>query len=462
MNLFKSRMEKLRDKMKRHGMRQISVWVPKEDGNWLREVFSRVGDNTVEGQCFRNFLKPAFMRRRAPGRRYPSNFLACEIDGAYIGVGNEVAPIGGRIYNFTDTLIELSPSEAQDLENEVEQAIEKVLANFLKKNALSGKVRNTTGVVTDRNFLRDVELDIMEDEVFERSETRIVQDFTDHAFARNRPIVQDQSIYKFLGFGNAPSTCQIVEDTTPEGGVYVAFIHIPHAGTSPTNMIQELADEIKRSRYPDIPSDKITWLDVWPNNVRAPGSIYQSGKIAGECWEMEAPRINTVTFEGEGFSNPNWTAHEGVQEATKTKIHEAICRRIDMESRSHFDTLNVERAQNGQSILHFVMPKEMRRGYGRHYVDILFEDDPSVRLVMALISASPSGMGRETEPLLVFSKPGTLEFRGQPDLDNLARRWPSLRRLLDRSDYSWDDPDFQEVCELANIDWRQAMMEFKG
>jgi hypothetical protein len=462
MGFFKSRMAKLRDGMKRSGMRQISIWVPKEQADWLRELFSRIGENTVDGHFFRNFLNPILYRRRAPGRRFPSNFLNCEIDGAYIGVGQKNAPIGGRIFNFTDTLIELSPIEAQELESELDEAIGRILTNFVKKNSLSGKIRNTTSVITDKHFLRDVELDIMNDESFERSESRTIQGYTEYAYSQGQPIIQDESIYKFLGFWNAPSRCQIVEDKTTDGDLFVAFIHIRYAGTSPTNMIEELCDEIKRTRYPDTPAANLTWLDVYPEETLRPGTRYHNNLLTGDCWEMDLPRINQVTFEGAKFSAPTWSTPEDLPDSTRTKIHEAICCRIDKEAQAHFEILGQERRKKNLPALHFVMPKEVREGYGKHYVDVLFESTPEVRLVIALIPASPAGMGRNTEPLLAFSRPGGLDFRSQPELGNLAKHWPCLRILLEKDTYSWDDAEFREVCKLAGIGWEQAQKDFEG
>lgn len=464
MNFFKNRTEKQRDKMKRRGMRSVATWVPDDEAEWLKVVFSRIGENSVDGQCFRNFLKPTLSRRRAPGRRYHSNFLEMEIDGPYVGAGSETAPIGGRIYNRTDTLYEFRPDEALDFEAEVKDAIGRVLSDFIKRKSLEGKVRNNTGVITDPYFLRDTKLEILDDESFERRECLAVQDFIERSFARSRPIVHDDSIFRYLGIGHAPSRCQIVEDRTPDGNVFFAFIHIPYGGTSPTNLIEDLCSEIRRTRLSDIPEGQITWLDVYPEEVLRPGMRFHDKVIGGEYWKMDLPRIQQVTFEEEGFSNPTWSRPQALPESMRAKINEAICRRIDKEAQSHFDVLNQER-QNpkvNKPALKFVMPQDIREGYGQHYADIMIEDEPDVRLVIALIPASPAGMGYDTEPLLAFSRPGSLDFMSQPETERLAEHWQELGALLSKDTYSWNDEDFQAVCARAEIDWETAKRDFEG
>ena len=60
-----------------------------------------------------------------------------------------------------------------------------------------------------------------------------------------------------------PSFCQIAH-RKHQGRVQFALIHMPHGGTSPTNMIESLATHFRPHFYPKLDPGLIDWFDVIP------------------------------------------------------------------------------------------------------------------------------------------------------------------------------------------------------
>ncbi|WP_419901116.1 antitoxin MazE-like protein [Kiloniella sp.] len=462
MPFFKSRTAKHRTKMKHEGMRSISVWVPISDAEWLRTLFSRIGENTLEGISFRQFVNPFIWRRRPPGRQYKSTYLQMEIDGLNVGVGNEIAPIGGRIFNHSDTLKELSPEESRDLENDIQNEIGKVINHFIKKNALEGKIDNNASVITDEHFLRKEPLVVVDDYTFKQREILSTHNFVEKCYFHGEEIIKDKSIYKYLGYFNVPSRCQVIEDELDEGKIIIALIAVPNGGTAPYLIREKLCEEIKNTRYPDKSSNDIIWIYGYPEEINMLNGYTGKNEFITETWEMFAPFVRQMSLDNSEDFDPSITSWTDLPTSTKNKIKKAIYGRIEQESQTYFNFLHKKRTEANQPVPIFLMPKEIREMYGKFHVDIKIDDTSDTKLIVALIQAAPSGIKGEKEPLLAFSKPGTLDFRSEPELSNLKKKFPCFDKLLQKNDYGWDDPDFKECCEAVGINWRKAKKSYAG
>lgn len=81
--------------------------------------------------------------------------------------------------------------------------------------------------------------------------------------ARIEPFDDPHHTFYFVGFGRVPSKCRLIRWET-DAVVYIALSHIKWGGTSPTNMIEELATSIRAVYYRDADPDSIEFFDHWP------------------------------------------------------------------------------------------------------------------------------------------------------------------------------------------------------
>ena len=56
-----------------------------------------------------------------------------------------------------------------------------------------------------------------------------------------------------------------------QGRVQFALIHMPHGGTSPTNMVESLATHFRQRFNPKIDPGLIDWFDVVPPDAYSSG-----------------------------------------------------------------------------------------------------------------------------------------------------------------------------------------------
>ena len=79
------------------------------------------------------------------------------------------------------------------------------------------------------------------------------------------PAASEPTVMTFDGFHGWPSRCHLVHRRHGER-ILVAFGHIENGGTSPTNMVEELAAAVRQQFYPKDRFDRIEWFDAWPEH----------------------------------------------------------------------------------------------------------------------------------------------------------------------------------------------------
>ena len=79
------------------------------------------------------------------------------------------------------------------------------------------------------------------------------------------PASSEPTVITFDGFHGWPSRCHLVHRRYGER-ILVAFGHIENTGTSPTNMVEELASAVRLRFYPKDRFDRIEWFDAWPEH----------------------------------------------------------------------------------------------------------------------------------------------------------------------------------------------------
>jgi len=82
--------------------------------------------------------------------------------------------------------------------------------------------------------------------------------------SRRHP-TDDPTVVYYEGFHKIPSRCHVVHRRDGDR-VLFALGHIQYGGTSPTNMIEELATEMWKRFYPKDRFDRIEWFDAWPES----------------------------------------------------------------------------------------------------------------------------------------------------------------------------------------------------
>ena len=79
------------------------------------------------------------------------------------------------------------------------------------------------------------------------------------------PASSEPTVITFDGFHGWPSRCHLVHRRHGER-ILVAFGLIENGGTSPTNMMDELAAAVRQRFYPKDRFDRIEWFDAWPEH----------------------------------------------------------------------------------------------------------------------------------------------------------------------------------------------------
>jgi hypothetical protein len=291
------RMREWREAQRRKagGMTQLTVWVPARAAEYLKGIFARLADTGERGEDYRRVVNRWRSRRRVQAEIYNGAGLGAEIDLPYLGPFWHLRPAGGRIIGTAKTWIELTPDEANDVSILCRRSVTTALAKWLKERDLQGKKRDHTGVALGRDFCQpdyqpDEDESIIrprDDDDFEKNEAAIAQEVERAALQSTRHPTEDPSVVYYPGFHGIPSRCHVVH-RRDGNRVLFALGHIEHGGTSPTNMIENLAVWMHRRFYPDVQFDHITWFDAWPahdsltNKFHIQRVVFADSKIAAD------------------------------------------------------------------------------------------------------------------------------------------------------------------------------------
>jgi hypothetical protein len=245
------------------------------------------------------------------GRRFDGELCYAEIDLPTLGTEWYSRPAGGRVFDVEGTWIELSPDEAQEVEDACRVAVSHALEEWLAAKNLKGKVIDKVGVAIG-NYLpfrpgpNDILLRPADDDEFERNEVEIAQAVRDAALKSRLHPTDDPTVVYYPGIGGLPSRCHAIHQKVGDR-ILFALVHIPNGGTSPTNMINELTKRMHRQFYPGLKMKDIEWFDCW-----------------ALPWESaDEPTIARV-IEGER-GEPNWLAPGDLPEEFVARIRD-VCK----------------------------------------------------------------------------------------------------------------------------------------
>lgn len=321
------RMRKWREAQRQRagGMTQLTIWVPTRAAEYLRDIFGRLADPSERGEDYRLIVAPWIRRRRVVGERFPGTDFSAEIDLPYHGPHWFMRPAGGRVTGSYDTWIELTPVEANEISLLCKGAVSKALSSWLRERDLYGKVCDHTGVALDPDFTqpgyppREDESVIRPttDAEFEENEAKIAREVEREALQSRRHPTDDPTVAYYEGFHKVPSRCHVVHRREGKR-VLFALGHIQHGGTSPTNMIEELAVEMWKRFYPKERFKTIEWFDAWPEHYSLTGRFHMQRVLFPE------------DTKGGGRSGPVWVpVDEDVPKDFVDEVQRAITPKAD-------------------------------------------------------------------------------------------------------------------------------------
>lgn len=263
------------------GMTQLTTWVPTRAADYLKDIFARVADPGERGEDYRLVVASWIRRRRVVGERFPGTDFSAEIDLPYHGPHWFMRPAGGRVTGSYDTWVELTPTEADEVSLLCKVTVSKVLSGWLREHELYGKLRDHTGVALDPEFAQpgysprkdESVIRPADDAAFAENEAKIAREVEREALQSRRHPTDEPTVVYYEGFHRIPSRCHAVHRREGKR-VLFALGHIQHGGTSPTNMIDELAIEMWKRFYPRERFGSIEWFDAWPEHHSLTGKFH--------------------------------------------------------------------------------------------------------------------------------------------------------------------------------------------
>lgn len=308
------RMRKWRERQRRRlgGLVQVAVWVRSEHEGALKTLFEKLADPDWIGEAYRAAVAPWLLRKRPPARIFEGETTHSELDRPLIDNGACLLPMGGRIFSSGDTMVELSPIEAAELERRICAAHEKVHAAFIQDFDLQNRIRDTTGVIADEQAsyvhgtagkVREYDVDRPVGEArFWANERAIAGRAASHA----EGIIEDRGegcvIYGYDGLHGFPSRCLVVtslqhpEYQSSPGQPLVALVKLNHGGSPPTVCFERLASELRRTLLLDTPADAVVWYDAGRDTL-SPTRSLQITRV-----KLEQRKVD--------YDNPIWLPDE--------------------------------------------------------------------------------------------------------------------------------------------------------
>jgi hypothetical protein len=308
------RMRKWRERKRQRlgGLVQVLVWVRSEHENALRSLFEKLADPDWIGEAYRAVVAPWLLRNRPPAQVFDGDETRSEIDRPFLDDGARVVPMGGRVFGTGDTMVELTPFEAAELDKRIKVVLDEVHTAFIREFDLQDRIRDTTGVIAQEqaSYLRgtkemvreyDVDRPVGEAQFWanERTIARRVMSLTEG-------VPEDRGegcfIYPYAGLHRFPSRCLVVTSlrhpefqSSPEQPL-VALVKLDHGGTPPTVCFERLASELRRALLPETPADAINWYDA-SRDALSPAQALQITRVKLEQGKSD-------------YDNPVWQPDE--------------------------------------------------------------------------------------------------------------------------------------------------------
>jgi hypothetical protein len=260
-------------RQKAGGMVQLTVWVPARAFAYLKIIFGRLADPSDRGEDYRLAASAWLYRRRVPAARFEGADFAAEIDMPRLGPPWHTRPAGGRVIDEIKTWIELTPDEADEIDRLCRKSVTNALARWLSNRDLAGKRHDHTGAALGLEFcapgyqskFNESIIRPVDDAAFAANEAKIARDVDRAAQQSRRHSTDDPTIVEYEGIHRTPSRCHAVHRRVGDR-ILFALGYIEHGGTSPTNAIATLTEDMWKRFYPDDRFDRIEWYDC-----RSPG-----------------------------------------------------------------------------------------------------------------------------------------------------------------------------------------------
>lgn len=241
------------------GMTIAETWVQIRYLKDLKQIFARLADPGWWGDAHRESVAHWLSRRRAAPERIEGFEAVIEIDRPSILTSGTAFPIGGRIVHSDNSIVELKPHEAAELQRRLRAVVDETVQAFWHDHQLAEKmVRSPTGVIIGQAAKQS---DEMSDREFELIERRNIREIT---LRDNAPefldVADDAFLCRYEGDGGLPSSCLVVRHAA-KGRKFIALIQIKNGGTSPTMMFDALISRVQKRLYPW--AQEAEWYDVW-------------------------------------------------------------------------------------------------------------------------------------------------------------------------------------------------------
>ena len=161
------------------------------------------------------------------------------------------------------------------------KSVTETLARWLKERDLAGKRRDHTGAALGREFFEpgyqpqpdESIIRPIDDAAFAANEAKIAREVDRAARQSRRHPTDDPTVVEYEGFNGIPSRCHAVHRRVGDR-ILFALGHIENGGTSPTNTIGTLAEDMWKRFYPNDRFEKIEWYDCWPPGYSLTGSFH--------------------------------------------------------------------------------------------------------------------------------------------------------------------------------------------
>lgn len=310
------RMRKWRERQRRRlgGLVQVAVWVRSEHESALRTLFEKLADPDLIGEAYRAAVSPWLLRNRPPAKIFEGETTHSELDRPLIDNGAGLLPMGGRIFGHGDTMVELSPHEASELDKRIRAAHEEVHVAFIRDFDLKDRVRDTTGVITDQQAsyvhgtahkVREYDVDRPVGEAQFWANERAI---AGRAASFSEGIIEDRGegcvIYGYAGLHRFQSRCLVVtslqhpEFQSSPGQPLVALVKLDGGGSPPTVCFERLASELRRTLLPETPADAVVWYDAGRDTLSPTRALqitrvkleYRKSDYDNPVWLPDEPR----------------------------------------------------------------------------------------------------------------------------------------------------------------------------
>lgn len=301
---------------RRLGLRAVTIYTAERNVALLREVGARLAEETARGEAYRRQVEDWPHSRRVVDAIYDGITYRLEVDQPTVGYVRAM-PIGGRVIDTSrqnSTWIELTPTQAHALRDQVQRAVDAALDAWLSREHLHSKVIDETGVKTASPY-RDIDpASLRTDDSFFEHEAQIARRAYQDSRTARAATDEPEHTHYFDGFHGFPSKC-LVGYVREEGRALVAFSQYYGSrggGTSPTNLIEELATDWREQHCADLSPEALWVYDHWPADFSLTNhEEFNRVRLAWNAAHRE-------------YVRPQWSRDEEAPDAIKNEMRRIV------------------------------------------------------------------------------------------------------------------------------------------